>query len=331
MRGWSRLDRVLMTDEGRAGFTRRAIRGVDDGRPPCRAAGGAMLVLLVSLSAAVHADAPFVAGAAVEKLADGFRFTEGCASDANGNVYFTDQPTDRILMWSVDGALSTFLEPAGRSNGLCVAGDGRLWACADERNELRTIDPRTKEVAKLVTEFGGKRLNGPNDVWVSPAGGGYFTDPLYKRPYWPRGEIEREEKRGVYHVAADGRVTRVAEDLVQPNGIIGTLDGTTLFVADINAGKTYRYTIAADGSLTDKRVFCGRGSDGMTIDDAGNVYLTSGAVRVYDRTGSPVAELAVPERPSNVCFGGRDMRTLFITAQTGLYAVRCTTRGVGSQ
>lgn len=330
MRGWSRLDRVRMTNVGRARFTRRAIRGVDDRRPPGGAAGGAMLVLLVSLSAAVHADAPFVADAAVEKLADGFRFTEGCASDADGNVYFTDQPTDRILMWSVDGTLSTFLEPAGRSNGLCVAGDGRLWACADERNELWTIDPRTKEVAKLVTEFGGKRLNGPNDVWVSPAGGGYFTDPLYKRPYWPRQPVERE-RRGVYHVAATGRVTRVAEDLVQPNGIIGTPDGTTLFVADINAGKTYRYTIAADGSLTDKRLFCERGSDGMTIDDAGHVYLTAGAVRVYDRSGGQVAELAVPERPSNVCFGGRDMQTLFITAQTGLYAVRCTTRGVGSQ
>lgn len=326
----SRLDKWLVNRAGRAGITRRTIRFVDTRRPLGVVACRAMLVLLAGLSAAARAADPFAAGATVEKLADGFRFTEGCASDAAGNVYFTDQPTDRILMWSVDGTLSTFLQPAGRSNGLCVAGDGRLWACADERNELWTIDPRTKEVAKPVTEFGGKRLNGPNDVWVSPAGGGYFTDPLYNRPYWPREQIERAQ-RGVYHVAATGRVTRVAEDLVQPNGIIGTPDGTTLFVADINANKTYRYTIAADGSLTDKRLFCERGSDGMTIDDAGNVYLTAGAVRVYDRSGGQVAELAVPERPSNVCFGGRDMQTLFITAQTGLYAVRCSTRGVGSQ
>ncbi len=284
--------------------------------------------LLVGSVAA--ADGPFDPAAKVEKLAGDFKFTEGCASDKAGNVYFTDQPTDRILKWSVDGKLSTFLEKSGRSNGLCVDADGKLWACADEKNELWKIDVETKKAEVLVKDFKGKLLNGPNDVWVTPAGGAYFSDPLYKRPYWPAGG-ERQDKKGVYFLSPKGELSRVADDLTQPNGIIGTPDGKTLYVADINAGKTYRYAIKADGTLADKELFCAKGSDGMTIDADGNVYLTSGVVWVFDKAGKKVAELKVPEGPSNVCFGGKDKKTLFVTARTGLYAIRCTVAGVGSQ
>lgn len=288
-----------------------------------------LIAVLLSASVA-SADGPFAPDAKVEKLAGGFKFTEGCASDKDGHVYFTDQPTDRILKWSTDGKLSTFLEKSGRSNGLCVAADGKLWACADEENQLWAIDVATKKVDILVKDFGGKLLNGPNDIWLTPAGGAYFTDPMYKRPYWKRNPTE-QTKRGVYYRSPKGELTRVADDLTQPNGIIGTPDGKTLYVADINARKTYRYAIQPDGTLADKKLFCEKGSDGMTLDDAGNVYLTSGAVWVYDKAGKPVAELKVPEGPSNVCFGGKDKKTLFITARTGLYAIRCVTSGVGSQ
>jgi gluconolactonase len=288
------------------------------------------LAVALLVAPVVAADGPFDPAAKVEKLAGGFKFTEGCASDKDGNVYFTDQPNDRIHMWSADGKLSTFLEKSGRSNGLCVDAAGTLWACADEKNELWKIDPATKKAEVLVKDFKGKRLNGPNDIWVTPTGGAYFTDPLYQRPYWPKAEVERE-KRGVYFYSPKGELTRVADDLTQPNGIIGTADGKTLYVADINARKTYRYAIGADGTLADKTLFCEKGSDGMTLDADGNVYLTSGAVWVFDQTGKQVAELKVPESPSNVCFGGKDRKTLFITARTGLYAIRCTVAGVGSQ
>src|SRR3954454_11505491 len=95
----------------------------------------------------------FEAGATLEKLAGGFAFTEGPANDAQGNVYFTDQPNDRILKWSVDGALTTFMQPCGRSNGLCFDKEGRLWACADERNELWRIDVASKAKTVLVKEY----------------------------------------------------------------------------------------------------------------------------------------------------------------------------------
>ena len=106
----------------------------------------------------------------VVQLADGFQFTEGPACDAEGNVLFTDQPNDRILKWSVDGKLSTFKQPSGRSNGLCFDAEGRLWACADEKNELWAIQP-DGSVEVVVKDFEGKLLNAPNDLWLRPDGG----------------------------------------------------------------------------------------------------------------------------------------------------------------
>jgi gluconolactonase len=270
-------------------------------------------------------------GAKLEKLADGFKFTEGPAADAEGNVYFTDQPNDRIVKWSVDGKQSTFLQPCGRSNGLCFDSKGNLWACADEKNELWSIAPDGKATI-VVKDYQGKLLNGPNDVWVRPDGGLYFTDPYYKRPYWKRGPKEIAIE-GVYYLTPDRKtLTRVVDDLKQPNGIIGTPDGRTLYVADIGGGKTFAYDPQPDGSLANKRLFCNLGSDGMTIDDEGNVYLTGKGVIVFDKSGKEIQRIEVPERwTANVCFGDRDRRTLFITASASLYSIRTRTKGVGSQ
>jgi gluconolactonase len=287
-------------------------------------------LLLVANSSAQDAS-PVAPGAKLQKLAGGFKFTEGPAPDADGNVYFTDQPNDRILKWSTDGKLSTFMEPCGRSNGLCFDKDGILWACADEKNELWKIDMKTKEKTVVVKDFGGKLLNGPNDIWVRPDGGAYFTDPFYKRGYWKRGAKE-QDKQAVYYLSPEGKLARVDGDYRQPNGIIGTPDGKTLFVADIGANKTYRYDIASDGSLKNRAEFCPQGSDGMTIDEEGNVYLTGRGVAVYDKSGKKIAQIDVPEGWSaNVCFGGKNMKTLFITATTGLYAMPMKVKGAARQ
>ena len=269
-------------------------------------------------------------GETLQKLAGDFSFTEGPASDAEGNVFFTDQPNDRILKWSTDGKLSTFMKPCGRANGLSFDREGNLWACADEKNELWRISPAGKATA-VVTNYQGKLLNGPNDVWLRPAGGLYFTDPYYKRPYWKRGPKEQDEC--VYFLSSDEKkLVRVIEDFKQPNGIIGTPDGKTLYVADIGAGKTYRYQIQPDGSLKDKKLFCELGSDGMTIDNQGNVYLTGKGVTVFDPSGKQIEHIDVAESwTANVCFGGKDRHTLFITASKGLYAIRMTVKGVDSQ
>jgi gluconolactonase len=270
-------------------------------------------------------------GAKLEKLADGFAFTEGPASDAEGNVFFTDQPNDRILKWSTDGKLTTWMQPCGRSNGLCFDRSGNLIACADEKNELWSIDPQ-KKVTVLVKDYKGKLLNGPNDVWVGADGGIYFTDPFYKRNYWKRGPIE-QDVQGVYYLPPDrGKLVRIIDDLQQPNGIIGTPDGKRLYVADIKAKKTYSYDVNADGSLTNKQLFCEMGSDGTTIDEEGNVYLTGKGVTVFDKSGKKIQQIDVNELwTANVCFGGKDRRTLFITASKGLYAIKTRVSGAGSQ
>ncbi len=261
-------------------------------------------------------------GAKLEKLADGFKFTEGPSVDAKGNVYFTDQPNNRIHKWSVDGKLSVFLEPAGRSNGLCFDAKGNLWACADEKNELWRIDVATGKHTVMVKGFNGKLLNGPNDVWVRPDGGVYFSDPYFKRPYWKRGPSESPDT--IYYLSPDGKtVTRVTPDLKSTNGLVGTADGKILYATEPNQNRTFQFNIQPDGSLTNKKLFCKMGCDGMTLDDQGNVYLSAHGVTVFDKTGKQIDHIPVPEPWSaNICFGGADMQTLFITASTKLYGMK---------
>jgi gluconolactonase len=266
-------------------------------------------------------------GAILEKLAGDFLFTEGPASDARGNVYFTDQPNNRIMVWTTTGELTTFMQPCGRSNGLFFDRRGFLWACADEKNELWQIAP-DKSVNVIPGIFQGKPFNGPNDLWVSPGGGIYFTDPYYQRPWWNHTSMP-QEKQCVYYLSPDHKsVIKVAEDLVKPNGIVGSADGKTLYVADIGGKKTWSYSIGSDGSLINKKLFCEMGSDGMTIDEKGNLYLTGNGVTIFDKTGKQIGNIPVPEKwTANVCFGGSDRKSLFITATTSLYRLKMSVKG----
>jgi gluconolactonase len=265
--------------------------------------------------------------AKLEKLADGFSFTEGPAGDRDGNVFFTDQPNDRIMKWSVDGKLTTFMQPCGRCNGMFFDSLGNLWACADEHCELWKIDARGGHVL-VVKDFDGKLLNGPNDVWVRPDFGAYLTDPFYRRPYWDHTEVP-QDCQAVYYLPPGGSsLVRVADDLNQPNGIVGTPDGKTLYVADIRAGETFAYDIQADGALVNKRLFCKLGSDGMTIDNEGNVYLTGHGVTVFDNRGLQILHIPVDEAwCGNICFGGSAHDLLFITASKGIYGLKMRVHG----
>ncbi len=281
---------------------------------------------LAGFSPAV-AESVIIPGAKLEKLAGDLKFGEGPTCDANGNVFFTDQPNDRILEWSVDGKLSTFMQPAGRANGMYFDGKGNLIACADEKNELWSIAP-DKKTTVLIKGYQGKYLNGPNDVWVAPDGGMYITDPFYKRQWWDHDTMAQDGEQ-VYHLSPDGKkLARVTNDFKKPNGITGTPDGKKLFVADIGADRTYAYDILPDGSLTNKTLFCPKGSDGMTIDEKGDIYLCGHGVTVFDKTGKQIEHIDVPEPWSaNVSFGGKDHQTLFITASKSLYSIHLIVKG----
>jgi len=282
-------------------------------------------IALLSTTFCVASDSPIAPGAELQLLSDGFKFTEGPTADKEGNVYFTDQPNDRILRWSVSDGLSTFLEPCGRSNGLFMDAKGMLWACADDRNELWRIDPATKKHEVIVKDFEGKLLNGPNDVWVHPNGSVYFSDPFFKRPYWNRGPSE-QEGRFIYRVSPDlKKVERVSRN-INPNGVVGTADGKKLFAA---AGGIQVFDIQEDGSLANQRKFFDGNADGMTLDEEGNLYLAAKGVTIVNKDGEKIGHIEVPEKWSaNVCFGGADHKTLFITASKGLYAIQMRVRGV---
>ena len=279
---------------------------------------------------AAETNSVIAAGAKLEKLSGDFQFAEGPTCDKDGNVFFTDQPNNRIMKWSVDGKLSTFLEPAGRANGMYFDGKGNLIACADEKTELRSITPDGQHTV-LAKEFNGKPLNGPNDVWVRPDGGMYITDPFYRRTWWTYSQRPQDSEQ-VYFLSADRKpLKRVTDDLSQPNGIIGAPDGKTLFVSDIRGRKTYAYDIQPDGALANKRLVCEAGSDGMTLDAEGNLYITGRGVAVYDKTGKKIDQIDVAESwTGNVCFGGKDKQTLFITASKGLYSIRLRVKGANA-
>ena len=260
--------------------------------------------------------------ATVVRLAGNFGFTEGPAADADGNVYFTDIPTERILKWSPGEGITVFREFSGGANGLRVDRDGRLVVCEMGNRQITMIDMQGN-VTVLADRFEGNRFNSPNDLWIDPRGGIYFSDPRY-------GATDDQEIRGyhVYYITPDRTmVRRVIDDLTSPNGIIGTPDGSRLYVADNAAGRTWVYTPQRDGSLTNKRLFASQGADGMTMDERGNLYLTGQDISIYSPDGIQIGSIAVREVPANLAFGGRGGKTLFITARTSLYAVRMTVTG----
>lgn len=288
----------------------------------------AAFILLSNTNIMAQESTVIAKGAKLQLVASDYSFTEGPAVDKKGDVYFTDQPNNRILKWTPDGKVSVYMEDAGRANGLYFDQKGNLIACADLKNQLWQISP-DKKVTVLINDFEGKKLNGPNDVWVDPKGGIYITDPFYKRNYWDHTEKEIDPER-VYYLTPDGKELQiVVDDFVKPNGIVGTHDGKMLYITDIGAGKTYSYTIESNGHLSNKTLFTEMGSDGLTLDNKGNVYLTGKGVTVFDKNGKQIEHIDVPENWSaNVTFGGKDQKTLFITASKSVYTLKMKVKGV---
>jgi gluconolactonase len=264
------------------------------------------------------------------KIGSGFIFTEGPAVDKMGNVFFTDQPNNSIVKWSANsGQLNIFSDDSGRANGLYFDQNGNLLACADMDNQIWSFSPDGKHKV-LLDSYDGKKLNGPNDLWVHPNGGIFFTDPLYKRNYWTRNPDRQQDGEHVYFMSPDGKkVERVETTLVKPNGIVGSANGKLLYVADIGGKKTYSYRINKNNQLIDKKLFAEMGSDGMTLDQKGNVYLTGDGVTVFNKKGIKIAHIPLNARwTANVCFGGSDKSTLFITAMDGLYTLDMNVKGL---
>lgn len=287
----------------------------------------AVAVLLVLTSCKVQNNRENLFEGAPKLVSSQFDFTEGPASDNSGNVYFTDQPNDKIYFWNwKNNQIELFLEKTGRANGTYFDKDDNLITCSDEHGEIWKIS-KNKDVQILSKGFEGKRLNGPNDLWVDNLGGIYFTDPLYERNYWQNFKQEIPQKN-LYYRNSNRTITKL-DTFVQPNGIIGSEKFKKLFVSDINAGKTYVYDVLGKGKLSAKKLFCEMGSDGMTLDNQGNLYLTGKGVTIFNKKGEKINHIQIPEEwTANVTFGGKNNSTLFITASKSVYILEMNVSGV---
>ena len=291
------------------------------------------------------------------RLATGFSFTEGPAVDRSGNVFFTDQPNDKIYRWDVDtGKITLFLEGTGRANGMIFDDHGNLIAAADMYGELWKIRPDGSHKV-LIDNYQGKLLNGPNDVWINPVNDGiYITDPIFPRGYWAAGDPRQQgwepthseqaaQGKGghVYYLASGARkLVRVTSDALGwesdswPNGVVGTPDGKKLYVnkwAGDNKGGTWVFNIKRDGTLSNMRKFTDWGGDGMSMDERGNVYISNGeGVLAFDPQGNNILRIPVKTATgsgaTNNTFAGRDGKTLFITGPVdSVVAIRMNVRG----
>lgn len=277
-------------------------------------------VLAHDLDALVAAGDGAVADA-VRKVAGDFRFTEGPAWSPDGFLLFSDIPNDRIVRLD-DGGIRDFMKPSGRANGLAFDPAGRLYICQGGERRLALLG-RDGELEVLAGSWGGKKLNSPNDLALDALGGVYFTDPRYGAS----DDVE-QPAMGVYYVDAGARVRRVIDDLQRPNGILVSADGSRLFVAEPDRRELYRYTIESPGEVSERTVIFtgdettdGGGPDGMTLDEHGHIYATYRSVVVLEPDGKLVGRIPVPEHPANCGFGGKDGKTLYITARTSLYSV----------
>lgn len=274
-------------------------------------------------------------GAKVEKLASGMKFTEGPAwIPAKKTLVFSDIPNSKLMQWRAGEGLSVFRE-SEQANGNILDLEGRLISCQHAgRNLVRT--EADGKLTVLADKIDGMRLNSPNDVAVKSDGTLWFTDP-------PWGLMGKGEIPGHWVFKLDpksGRIEAVVKDLAMPNGINFSPDESRLYIADTGGNARHPnpdfhklpagihcYEVGKDGKLGKKLFVIEHGSDGMAVDVKGNLYTTHGKVSIHNPDGKLLETIDVPEGPANVCFGGEDMKTLFITARTSLYSVRVKNPG----
>ena len=277
--------------------------------------------------AASMANLPVAKGAKVEVLADGFKFLEGPAAAPNGDLYFVDKNANKILHWQVETKEVRVVSAESKAaNGMQIDAKGRLITCQGHTRSVVAFDPESGQVkATLSAKYEGKVFNNPNDLWIDPKGGVYFTDPAYKNI----GKNELDTRQA-YYISPDSKsVTRVTEGFNTPNGIVGTPDGKKLFITDRRLGRVWSYDVNADGTLANKKQHCKVGADGMTLDEKGNLYTTPQGkeIRVFDPEGKELGRIKLPGMPSNVCFAGKDRKTLFITTHKALCSIQMTVSG----
>jgi gluconolactonase len=289
-------------------------------------------VLMVQQSCGnTYAQTPAIidSGAKLEKLSDGFKFTEGPVWNPSGFLLFSDIPADTIYKWAPNGKVTVFRRPAGNPNGNTLDKEGRLITAQHNRQLTRT--EKNGKITILAERYQGKRLNSPNDIAVKSDGSIYFTDP----PYGIQKEQEELGFYGIYRSSPDGTLTLLNKEMVRPNGIAFSPDQKKLYVSDSEKLHVRVFDVQPDGTLTNNRVFALAGPtdkgvpDGMKVDTKGNIYCSgSGGVWIFSPTGQLLGKIAVPQSVTNLAWGDKDYKTLYITAGNSVYRIRLNIAGI---
>lgn len=295
--------------------------------------------LLIASSVCADADDFVAPDAKPEKLWGDGEFTEGPCLGPDGCIYFSDIGNRLMKFDPATMKTTAFRDPSGRSNGLKFDAKGRLIACegANTGGNRRISITEDGKVKTVADKYMGKVFNSPNDLALDRKGRIYFSDPRYV------GNEKRElDHESVYRIDADGTVTRIITDAAKPNGIVLSPDQKTLYLAENNGDPKGKrelraYPLNADGTVGPKKVLHDfgdlRGIDGMTVTSDGHIVVTAGraktaGVTIFTPEGKKVGFIATPEDPSNCCFGGKDLKTLYITAGKSLYRIPTKMTGV---
>jgi gluconolactonase len=307
----------------------------------------------------VHADSPALAalitpGTRVEKLAEGFTWTEGPVWIRGGDyLLFSDVSQNRMHRWSQADGATVFLEPSGYDgpdpsafrepgcNGLIPGPPGTILMCDHGNRAVARLDLETREKSFLATHYEGRRFNSPNDLVLGGDGSIWFTDPPYGLKGINESPLKEQPVNGVYRLYPDGRIELVVADMSFPNGILLSPDARTLYVANSDPGRAVVRAFALDeaGRVISSEVFAdmselvGEGRpglpDGMAIDKAGNLFVTGpGGVHIFSPGGARLGRIDTGSAIANCAFG-EDGRTLFLASSHMLARIRTRTRGLG--
>lgn len=273
--------------------------------------------------------------AGIKQVAGGCKFTEGPAVSPGGELFFSDIENNRIMKLDPFGAVKEFRRPSGRTNGIVFDNRGRLVMCQgggpDGGRKVARLEKDGSETV-LADSYAGKKFIAPNDLCIDGKGRIFFTDPYYGPP-----AVKSQPSSGVYLISAGGRVRLLLKDLLKPNGIVLTPDYRHLYVSDRGTQKLHRYRVGEDGGLSERKTVYDfspdRGIDGMCLDAGGNIFAAAGKDKttglfVISPQGKLLLHRPMPEFSTNVTFGGKDGKDLYLTASRSVYKMRVMHRGI---
>jgi sugar lactone lactonase YvrE len=261
----------------------------------------------------------------MDRVATGFRFTEGPAWSREGFLLFSDVPNDKIMKYVPGQKPTVFRENSNGANGNCFDSQGRFYTCESRTRRVVRVDKKG-EMQVVAEKWDGKRLNAPNDIVARKDGHIYFTDPAFGN----QADTRELDFFGVYHISPKGELQLIAKPAGRPNGIAFSPNGHILYVANSDEHNVRAYDVDRGGEVSHERVMISGVDgvpDGIRVDDKGNIYVTASGVAVYDAQGKHVETLGMPETPANCAFGDPDLESLYITARTSLYRARRNVKG----